>query len=162
MKQLALIAAIGSLAALSAPAAAAEVAPAHSPMTAMTTMSIMDSNTAELRDPPRHARAYGRRDRDRRDYRDDRRYRDRVYDDRGRYYEPRRLSRGDRVWRGRDGNYYCQRDNGTTGLIIGAGVGALAGRAIDTRGDRTTGTLLGAIAGGLLGREIDRGEVRCR
>lgn len=162
MKQLALIAAIGSLATFSAPAAAADLAPAHSPMTAMTTMSITSNNTAELRDPPRHARAYGRRDRDRRDYRDDRRYRDRVYDDRGRYYEPRRLSRNDRVWRGRDGNYYCQRDNGTTGLIIGAGVGALAGRAVDTRGDRTVGTVLGAIAGGLLGREIDRGEVRCR
>ncbi len=164
MKQLALFAAIGSLATFSAPTMAANVAPAHAPMTATTTMSIMGSNSAELRDPPRHARAYGRRDRDRdrRDYRDDRRYRDRVYDDRGRYYEPRRLSRGDRIWRGRDGNYYCKRDNGTTGLIIGAGVGALAGRAVDTDGDRTVGTVLGAIAGGLLGREIDRGELRCR
>ena len=84
-----------------------------------------------------------------------------IYDQRGRYVNPRRVSR-DRVWRGRDGQYYCQRDNGTTGLVIGAGVGALLGRSIDTRGDRTAGTLLGALAGGLLGREIDRGELRCR
>jgi hypothetical protein len=84
------------------------------------------------------------------------------YDRYGRYYEPRRLTRADRVWRGNDGRYYCRRDNGTTGLIIGAAGGALAGRAIDTSGDRATGTILGAAAGALLGREIDRGEVRCR
>lgn len=84
------------------------------------------------------------------------------YDRRGRYYEPRRINRGDRVWRGRDGRYYCKRDNGTTGLIIGAAGGALVGRAIDTRGERATGTILGAAAGALLGREIDRGEARCR
>lgn len=160
MKLFALIAATGTLAAMSAPASAAEIAPNTAPMTAISVQMNLD-NTVSYRDPPRHARAYGRRDRDRRHYRD-RRYRDRVYDDRGRYYEPRRLRRSDRVWRGRDGRYYCERDNGTTGLIIGAGVGALAGRAIDTRGDRTVGTLLGAIAGGLLGREIDRGELRCR
>jgi hypothetical protein len=84
------------------------------------------------------------------------------YDRNGRYREPRRLSNNDRVWRGRDGRYYCKRSNGTTGLIIGAAGGALAGRAIDTRGDRTMGTLLGAVGGGLLGREIDRSSARCR
>jgi uncharacterized protein YcfJ len=84
------------------------------------------------------------------------------YDRRGRYYQPRRINRGDRVWRGRDGRYYCRRDNGTTGLIIGAAGGALAGRVIDTRGERATGTILGAAAGALLGREIDRGSARCR
>jgi len=89
------------------------------------------------------------------------RKRGRIYDDRGRYYEPRRLSRRDRIWRDGD-RYYCRRDNGTTGLVIGAGVGALLGRTVDTRGDRTVGTLLGAIGGGLIGREIDRGELRCR
>lgn len=111
-----------------------------------------------------HERRYDRRDDRRYDRRDDRRdrYRDRAYDDNGRYYEPRRVSRNDRVWQGRDGRYYCQRDNGTTGLIIGAAGGALVGRSIDTRGDRTVGTLLGAALGGLLGREIDRDEARCR
>jgi hypothetical protein len=100
-------------------------------------------------DPPPHAKAYGKR------------AKDRIYDDRGYYLAPRRLSRGDRIWRDGD-RYYCRRDNGTTGLVIGAGVGALLGRTVDTRGDRSAGTLLGAIAGGLLGREIDRGELRCR
>ncbi len=91
----------------------------------------------------------------------DHRKRKRIYDDRGRYYEPRRLGRGDRVWRDGD-RYYCRRDNGTTGLVIGAGLGALLGRTVDTRGDRTVGTLAGAIGGGLLGREIDRGRLSCR
>jgi len=86
----------------------------------------------------------------------------RIYDRHGRYYEPRRITRETRIWRGRDGHYYCRRDNGTTGLIIGAAGGALAGRAIDTRGDRMTGTVVGAALGALLGREIDRGELRCR
>jgi hypothetical protein len=84
------------------------------------------------------------------------------YDREGRYYEPRVVRRGDNVWRGRDGRYYCRRGNGTTGLIIGAAGGALAGRAIDTRGERTTGTVVGAALGALLGRDIDRGELRCR
>lgn len=94
------------------------------------------------------------------------RWRDRdhngYYDRYGRYREPRRLSRNDRVWRGRDGRYYCRRDNGTTGLIVGAAAGALLGRAIDTRGDRLLGTLLGGAGGAALGREIDRGGMKCR
>jgi outer membrane lipoprotein SlyB len=64
------------------------------------------------------------------------------------------------TWQGRDGRTYCRRSNGTTGLIIGAGAGALLGRAVDTRGERTTGTVLGAAAGALLGREATR-KVRC-
>jgi outer membrane lipoprotein SlyB len=64
-------------------------------------------------------------------------------------------------WRGKDGRMYCRRKNGTTGLVVGAAVGALAGRAVDTRGDRATGTIIGAAGGALLGREIDKGR-RCR
>jgi outer membrane lipoprotein SlyB len=66
-----------------------------------------------------------------------------------------------REWRGKDGRMYCRRKNGTTGLVIGAAAGALAGRAIDTRGDRATGTIIGAAGGALLGREIQKGR-RCR
>jgi uncharacterized protein YcfJ len=66
-----------------------------------------------------------------------------------------------REWRGKDGRTYCRRKNGTTGLVIGAAAGALAGRAVDTRGDRATGTIIGAAGGALLGREIDKGR-RCR
>ncbi|KLE35827.1 glycine zipper 2TM domain-containing protein [Aurantiacibacter luteus] len=97
----------------------------------------------------------------RRDRRDQRRYNS-QYDQYGRYYEPRRVSRNDSYWQGDDGRYYCRRENGTTGLIIGAAGGALVGRMIDTRGDRTVGTLLGAALGGVLGREIERGTARCR
>jgi uncharacterized protein YcfJ len=101
-------------------------------------------------DPPPWAQAHGRR------------AQDRIYDSRGRYLEPRRLGRDDRVWRGNDGRYYCRRNNGTTGLIVGAAAGALLGRAIDSRGDRMLGTLLGGAGGALLGREIERGGIRCR
>ncbi|HCB77265.1 MAG TPA: hypothetical protein DEP68_00640, partial [Erythrobacter sp.] len=75
---------------------------------------------------------------------------------------PRRISRRDRMWRGNDGRYYCKRDNGTTGLVIGAGVGALAGHEIAGRGDRTLGAILGGVVGGVVGREIDRGSLSCR
>ena len=66
-----------------------------------------------------------------------------------------------REWRGNDGRVYCRKSNGTTGLIVGGAGGALAGRAIDTRGDRATGTIIGAAAGALIGREIDS-KRRCR
>ena len=84
------------------------------------------------------------------------------YDSRGRYHEPRRIGREDRIWRGRDGRYYCRRDNGTTGLVIGAAVGGLLGSEIAGRGDRTVGAIIGAVGGGLLGRAIDRGDLKCR
>jgi hypothetical protein len=51
--------------------------------------------TPALADPPAHAKAYGKR------------AKDRIYDDRGRYLEPRRIDRDDRIWRGEDGRYYC-------------------------------------------------------
>jgi len=104
---------------------------------------------AALADPPPWAPAHGRR------------AKERMYDDRGRYYEPRPVHR-DHVWRGDDGRYYCKRDNGTTGLVIGAAAGALLGRELDGGRDRMTGTIVGAAAGGLLGREIDKGDLKCR
>lgn len=111
--------------------------------------------TPALADPPSWAPAHGKRAKDRSNH-------DRVYDARGYYREPRRVTYDDRIWRGNDGRYYCRRDNGTTGLIIGAGVGGLAGHQIAGRGDRTLGAIIGGVAGGLLGREIDRGSLRCR
>ncbi len=170
MKSLALIAAAGSLAAMTAPAAAAEMAPRHGGFDAAApaiVLATFDQNAQHSKDPPRHAKAYGRRYKDRYDDRYDDRYRDRyddrhMYDRYGRYVEPRRVSSHDRVWRGDDGRYYCQRANGTTGLIIGAAGGALLGREIDRRGDRTLGTVIGAAVGGLIGREIERGRARCR
>ncbi|GGB92427.1 hypothetical protein GCM10011494_08490 [Novosphingobium endophyticum] len=93
------------------------------------------------------------RDYDRRGYRGD--YR--SYRNHG---EP--VYRDTRVWRGGDGRYYCRKQNGTTGLLIGGAAGALLGREIDGGHDRTAGTLIGGVVGALLGREVDRGDNRCR
>ena len=76
------------------------------------------------------------------------------------YGEP--VSRNTQVWRGRDGSYYCQKKDGTTGLIIGGAVGALLGREVDGGRDRTLGTILGAAGGALLGKEVAQGGSRCR
>jgi uncharacterized protein YcfJ len=119
-------------------------------------VATLATSAPVLADPPPWAPAHGRRAHEREAERA------RIYDDRGRYAEPHRISRNDNVWRGSDGRYYCKRDNGTTGLVIGAALGALAGREIDGGRNRTLGTVLGAAGGGLLGREIDRGSLKCR
>ena len=69
-----------------------------------------------------------------------------------------------RTWYDSQGRLRCRRNNGTTGLIVGAAGGALIGRAIDTQGSRATGTILGAAAGALIGREVERSRKRyvCR
>ena len=69
-----------------------------------------------------------------------------------------------KTWQDSEGRTRCRKKNGTVGLIVGGAAGALAGRAIDTRGERTTGTVLGAAAGALLGRNVDRNRSsrRCR
>jgi uncharacterized protein YcfJ len=72
---------------------------------------------------------------------------------------PRRLSRNDRIYRGRDGRTYCKRSDGTTGLVIGGVAGGVLGNVV---GGGTLGTLLGAGGGALLGREIDKGNVTCK
>ena len=74
-------------------------------------------------------------------------------------YRERRLNRDDQVFRGRAGRTYCKRNDGTTGLVVGALGGGVLGNVI---GGGTLGTLLGAGGGALLGRSIDRGKVRCR
>lgn len=99
--------------------------------------------------------------------RGDRGYRDREYQRDYRYSNARdnrgdRVSRNTRVWRGNDGRYYCRKDNGTTGLLIGGVAGGLAGHEIAGRGDKTLGAILGAAGGALLGRAIDKGDSRCR
>jgi hypothetical protein len=84
------------------------------------------------------------------------------YDDRSdrRRSRERRLSENDRVYRGSDGRYYCRRNDGTTGLVIGGVAGGVLGNVV---GGGTLGTLLGAGGGALLGRSIDRDKkVKCR
>lgn len=155
------------------PAAAAPAA--HSAAWAQSAPVYGDMTYAHGRDDDRRDRGrhrgwykQDRNDRydryDRRDYRD---YRDR-YGNQGRpYYQNypsnygERVDRNTRVWRGDDGRYYCRKSNGTTGLLIGAGVGALLGREVVGRGgDRTLGAILGAAGGALLGRSLDSGT-RC-
>ena len=87
-------------------------------------------------------------------------YADRYYRS-GSYYADRNLTRYDRMYRGQDGRYYCRRSDGTTGLIVGAGLGALLGNQINVGGSTTVNTIIGGAAGALLGRAIDRGQVRC-
>ena len=70
-----------------------------------------------------------------------------YYQPRGYYGEP--VSYRTRAWRGDDGRYYCKKENGTTGLLIGGAAGALAGHEIAGSGDRTLGALLGAAGGAL-------------
>ncbi len=74
-------------------------------------------------------------------------------------YRERRLGRNDRIYRGNDGRAYCKRNDGTTGLVIGALGGGVLANLI---GGGTLGTLAGAGGGALLGRSVDRGNVKCR
>jgi glycine zipper 2TM protein len=86
----------------------------------------------------------------------------RYYKHDERRYRPRRLGRNDWVYRGSDNRYYCRRDDGTTGLIIGGISGAVLGHIIAPGGAKTLGTIVGAGAGALIGRAIDDGDVVCR
>lgn len=77
-------------------------------------------------------------------------------------YRERRMNNRERVYRGNDGRYYCRRNDGTTGLIIGAIAGGLLGNIIAPGDSRTLGTLLGAGGGAAIGRAIGRNGTRCR
>ncbi|GGB57129.1 glycine zipper 2TM domain-containing protein [Blastomonas aquatica] len=88
-------------------------------------------------------------------------------DERRAYNQGRRDARRNaryegRYWRGNDGRYRCQRSNGTTGLLVGAGVGALIGDQVAGRGDKTLGAVVGGLGGAAAGRAIDRSRVSCR
>ncbi len=111
----------------------------------------------------KHRHYHGRHYDDRRYYRDDRRYyRERPYYMRYDRNWGRPVYRDTRIWRGRDNRYYCRKEDGTTGLLVGAGVGALIGHEVAGRGgDRTLGAIVGGAAGALLGRSIDRSNTRC-
>jgi hypothetical protein len=150
MKNLALLAATGSIFATALPVQAASFVPAPAPIAVGYTATAMHDEPA----------GYDRRRHDDRRWRDDRGRYDYGYDDRR--YDDRRYDRPGDYWRDNDGRWRCRRADGTVGLVIGAGVGALIGRQVDQRGDRTLGTILGAVGGGLLGREIDRNGARCR
>ena len=112
-----------------------------------------------------------------RDGRYDNRYGDR-YDDRydtagywdparnyrqdNRRYQPRRMGRNDRIYRGTDNRYYCRRDDGTSGLIIGGISGGVLGNIIAPGGSKVLGTIIGAGAGAAIGKAVDQGDIVCR
>ncbi|MFN7175400.1 MAG: glycine zipper 2TM domain-containing protein [Thermaurantiacus sp.] len=81
------------------------------------------------------------------------------------YYDPwsqaRPLNRRDVVWQGRDGRTYCRRNDGTTGVVVGAIAGGTLGNVIAGDGQRRLGSILGGSIGAIIGRELDRGNVRC-
>jgi uncharacterized protein YcfJ len=76
-------------------------------------------------------------------------------------YRARRLGRNDVIYRGSDDRYYCKRDDGTTGLILGGIAGGALGHIIAPGGSKTLGAIVGAGAGALIGKAIDDGEVVC-
>jgi hypothetical protein len=81
---------------------------------------------------------------------------------RGGYYNGYdRSYRGyDRSYRGYDRGYRARQkcNDGDGGTIVGAIAGGLLGNGIAGRGDRTIGTILGAGVGALAGRAIDRSD----
>ena len=77
-------------------------------------------------------------------------------------YQNRRLSRNDTVYRGNDGRYYCKRDDGTTGLIVGGLAGGVLGNIIAPGGSKTLGTIIGAAGGAVVGQQVDKGDAQCR
>jgi Glycine zipper 2TM domain len=146
----ALVLAVPGLLATTVPVAAA--VPSHA--TVETQVATGADTTWNNHDRGRH-RGWDRGRRGSGDYgRSDR------YDRYERYDQP--VYASTRTWRGDDGRYYCRREDGTTGLLIGAAVGGLIGNEVAGRGDRTLGAIIGAAGGAILGRSIDRSNSRCR
>ncbi len=86
-------------------------------------------------------------------------YNDNYYDNRREYRESR-YDREDRYDRGYRGDR-CNK--GTGGTIIGAIAGGLLGHEIvGRRGDKTAGVIIGAGVGALTGRALDRSSSRNR
>lgn len=105
---------------------------------------------------------YGGYDYDRPDPRYNGYYADNYYRTDRRYRE-RELSDNDRIYRGRDGRYYCRRSDGTTGLVVGGIAGGVLGNIIAPGDSKTLGTVLGAIGGAAIGAAVDSGgRSRCR
>ena len=156
-------AAFGAIAAagmaFAAPAAAAPVTQGLTTHTLATNTLAGTASVQPIGDMQfEHGRKHHKRYKNGRGY--ERGYYDNSYRQQRAYYgEP--VNRNTRVWRDhRDGQYYCRKQDGTTGLLIGGAAGALIGREVAR--DRTLGAILGAAGGALLGREIDRGGSRCR
>ena len=121
-------------------------------------------NRQSNRDGRYDPRGYGAEQRLYSDDRDERGYDPAQYYRESSAYQERALASDDRVYRGNDGRYYCKRNDGTTGLILGAVGGGILGNVIDGGHSRTAGTLIGGAVGALAGKSIDQNssELRCR
>ncbi|MBA16186.1 MAG: hypothetical protein CMN73_07500 [Sphingomonas sp.] len=78
-----------------------------------------------------------------------------------RVYDQRAMSDNVTIYRDAQGRYYCRREDGTTGTLVGAAAGGVLGNLIAPGGSKTIGTILGALAGGAAGRTIDRADLAC-
>lgn len=76
-------------------------------------------------------------------------------------YQRRPIRDNEEIYRDRDGRYYCKRDDGTTGTIVGAIAGGVLGNVIAPGGSKTLGTILGGAGGALAGRAIDKNDINC-
>ena len=117
----------------------------------------LNRNIRWSRNNDRYGSGYGNRDPYATDY------------DASRYYraEPdysHRLGPNDEVYRGSDGRYYCKRNDGTVGLVVGGIGGAALGNVIDGGHNRVAGTLIGGALGALLGKSLDQStsDATCR
>jgi len=78
---------------------------------------------------------------------------------RGRHYGYSQYERGHQGHRYRYNYRAAQKcADGDGGTIVGAIAGGLLGNTVAGRGDRTLGTVLGAGVGALAGRAIDRSD----
>lgn len=77
-------------------------------------------------------------------------------------YRTRQIGNNDRIYRGGDNRYYCRRNDGTTGLIVGALGGGVLGNVIAPGGSKTLGSILGGSLGAVLGSQIGGNNVTCR
>ena len=81
---------------------------------------------------------------------------DDYYRPSGSWYGEKRLSARQRVYRGRDGRYYCRRQDGTTRPLDAVST-SLLGDALTAGGSAPIGTL----GGPALTAALKRGRVRC-
>lgn len=65
-------------------------------------------------------------------------------------------------WWGANGQVQCRRQDGTTGLVVGALAGGTLGNMIAREGDKRLGSVIGGTLGAVLGNELAKGNVRCR
>ena len=76
-------------------------------------------------------------------------------------HPPDYLDYNDRVYRGEDGAYYCQRTDGTLGLVVMAEGGALPPELIAPGRSGKLGSVVARPGGGAIREAIERHALRC-